>query len=118
MKAPVPILRSFDEAKALEFYRDFLGFEVVFRHRFDPELPLYMGLQHGDCVLHLSEHHGDAAPGATLRIEVPDVAAFCAALNDKRYGFARPGLQDQPWGARETSIADPFGNRLVFWSPL
>ena len=31
-QAPIPILRSFDEAKAREFYVDFLGFEVVFAH--------------------------------------------------------------------------------------
>jgi uncharacterized glyoxalase superfamily protein PhnB len=29
-----PILRSFDEQKALEFYVEFLGFKVLFRHRY------------------------------------------------------------------------------------
>ena len=32
-----PIFRSFDEAKAREFYIDFLGFEVTFEHRFEPQ---------------------------------------------------------------------------------
>ena len=31
---PVPILRCFDEAKAREFYVDFLGFSVDCTHRF------------------------------------------------------------------------------------
>ena len=30
----VPILRMFDEAKAKEFYVDFLGFAVDWEHRF------------------------------------------------------------------------------------
>jgi len=35
---PTPILRSFDERRAKRFYVDFLGFEIVFEHRFEPEL--------------------------------------------------------------------------------
>ncbi|MBM1813752.1 glyoxalase superfamily protein [Pseudosulfitobacter pseudonitzschiae] len=116
--APIPILRSFDEAKAREFYVDFLGFEVVFEHRFAPDLPLYMSLRMGDCEVHLSEHHGDAAPGAALRIGVPDVAAYAAALCAKNYGFARPGVQRQPYGMDDMSVADPFGNRLIFCTPV
>lgn len=38
----VPILRSFDEGKAREFYVTWLGFEVDWEHRFDPGTPLYM----------------------------------------------------------------------------
>ena len=113
---PVPILRIFDEAKAREFYLDFLGFEVVFEHRFEPDTSIYMGIRSGEAVLHLSEHHGDATPGAGVRIACEDVDALCAALNAKRYRNARPGAQDMPWGTRETTIADPFGNRLTFWS--
>jgi Uncharacterized protein conserved in bacteria len=116
MQPPIPILRSFDEAKAREFYIDFLGFEVLFEHRFEPGLPLYLALRQGACELHLSEHFGDAAPGAALRIAVPDVDAYCRALNAKGYRHARPGVQAQPWGWREMAISDPFGNRLVFCS--
>ena len=109
-----PILRIFDEAKARAFYVDFLGFEVDWEHRFEPGLPLYLQVARGDCVLHLSEHHGDCCPGAALRIEVDDVDAYHAELAAKEYGYARPGVDDTPWGSREMSIKDPFGNRLVF----
>lgn len=111
---PVPILRSFNEDAARAFYVDFLGFEIVFEHRFDADAPLYMGLRHGACELHLSEHHGDGTPGTCLRIEVPDVQGFSAALNAKRYKNARPGVQSQPWGWDEMSISDPAGNKLIF----
>lgn len=63
-----PILRIFDEAKALEFYVDFLGFKVDWQHRFEANFPLYLQVSLGECVLHLSEHHGDASPGAAVRI--------------------------------------------------
>ncbi len=113
----VPILRSFDEKKAKEFYVDFLGFIVDFEHRFEPAMPLYMGISRGDCRIHLSEHFGDCAPGARVRIEVADVRGLCASLNAKGYGNARPGCQDQDWGSCEMTIDDPFGNRLTFWTP-
>ena len=38
----IPILRIFDEAKACEFYIDFLGFMIDFEHRFGDDFPLYM----------------------------------------------------------------------------
>lgn len=47
-----PILRIIDEAKAKEFYIDFLGFEVDWEHRFDEGLPLYMQISKDGCVIH------------------------------------------------------------------
>ncbi|MEX0284837.1 MAG: glyoxalase superfamily protein [Paracoccaceae bacterium] len=114
----MPILRRFDAVKAREFYVDFLGFAVTFEHGFEPDTPLYMEVRLGDCILHLSEHHGDASPGATLRIETEDVRGFAFALNAKRYANARPGVQRQAWGFDEMTVQDPFGNRLIFCSPI
>ena len=111
---PIPILRIFDEAKAKEFYVEFLGFSVDWEHRFEPELPLYFQVSRGECMLHLSEHHGDSTPGSAVRIPVTDLDAFHAEISSKNYRFARPGIEDQPWGLREVIIGDPFGNRLVF----
>jgi len=114
--APIPILRIFDEAKARAFYLDYLGFVVDWEHRFAPDLPLYMQVSMGQAVIHLSEHHGDATPGASLRIACDDVDAYCRTLNAKRYAYARPGACDQPWGTRDMDIKDPFANRLTFYS--
>jgi uncharacterized glyoxalase superfamily protein PhnB len=113
-----PILRIFDEAKAREFYLDYLGFGVVFEHRFEPGLPLYMGVARQGCVLHLSEHHGDASPGAAMRIEVDDIDALHAELSAKPYRYARPHIDATPWGTRDMTLADPFGNRLTFTSAI
>lgn len=113
-----PILRIFDEAKAREFYLEFLGFSPVFEHRFEPGMPLYLGVRRDDCVLHLSEHHGDASPGASMRIEVGDVDALCSQLRDKAYKHARPSVAVMPWGTRDMPVVDPFGNRLIFTSAI
>lgn len=114
---PIPILRSFDEAKARAFYIDFLGFEVTFEHRFEPGTPLYMGVHRDDCHLHLSEHFGDGTPGTYVRITVPDVHEYSRVLNEKKYENARPGVQRQEWGMDDMSISDPAGNKLIFCTP-
>ena len=68
----------------------------------------------GDAVLYLSEHHGDCSPGAKIVIETTGLAAYHADLLAKKYGYARPGLVEQPWGATSMTIADPFFNRIEF----
>lgn len=115
--APTPILRSFDEARTRAFYIDFLGFELVFEHRFEPNLPLYMGLEKGGCTLHVSEHYGDGSPGVAVRIPVDDVTLYAAELRAKEFGNARPGVPAlTPWDSREIAITDPAGNRLIFYT--
>jgi uncharacterized glyoxalase superfamily protein PhnB len=109
-----PILRIFDEAKAKEFYVEFLSFRVDWEHRFEEGLPLYMQISKDGCIIHLSEHHGDSSPGAAMRIETEELEAFQKELIAKDYKYARPGIEVMPWGSRDMSVTDPFGNRLTF----
>jgi uncharacterized glyoxalase superfamily protein PhnB len=118
MQTVTPILRIFDVAKAREFYLDFLGFAWDWEHRFDDNAPLYAQVSREGVALHLSEHHGDAAPGAGLRIRVADVAALQVELLGKKYRYARPGLETAPWGERNVTVTDPFHNRLIFFTPM
>ena len=113
-----PILRIFDEAKAREFYVDFLGFKVDWEHRFQAGLPLYMQISKDSCIIHLSEHHGDCNPGAAMRIETEQLEAFQKQLAAKKYKYARPEIEEMPWGSRDMSVRDPFGNRLTFTSAI
>jgi uncharacterized glyoxalase superfamily protein PhnB len=113
-----PILRIFDEAKAKEFYIDFLGFKIDWEHRFEDSLPLYMQISKDGCIIHLSEHHGDCSPGAALRIETNELEEFQKQLLAKHYKYARPGIEQTPWGSRDMSVSDPFGNRLTFTSAI
>lgn len=113
-----PILRIFDEALARAFYLGYLGFEVVFEHRFEPGMPLYMGVARDACSLHLSEHHGDASPGAALRIEVANLDALHAELVARPYRPLRPAIEVMPWGTRDMRLVDPFGNRLTLTNAI
>ena len=115
--APVPILRSFDEARTKAFYLDFLGFALEFEHRVHAGAPLYMGVRLGACVIHISEHYGDGTPGSAMRISVDDVKAYMAALRAKPFGNARPGEPElMPWGTWDITVQDPSSNRLCFYS--
>lgn len=113
-----PILRSFDEIKAKEFYLDFLEFKLDWEHRFDDGLPLYMQVSKNACILHISEHYGDCSPGAALRIQIDDLDEYHKMLLNKNYKHARPDIQEMPWGTRDMAIADPFGNKLIFTCPI
>ena len=110
----VPILRSFDEAKAREFYLDWLGFTVDWEHRFEPGLPLYMQVSRDGIMLHISEHHGDATPGSHIRVNVTGLRAFHAELIGKRYKNNRPGIERPDWGGTEVTVVDPCRNLITF----
>jgi catechol 2,3-dioxygenase-like lactoylglutathione lyase family enzyme len=109
----IPILRIFDEAKAREFYLDFLGFTLDWEHRFEPDLPLYAQVSRGDLLIHLSEHHGDGTPGTAIFCEMSGIAELHHELIDKRYRYYRPGLESEPWGLTMT-VQDGFGNKITF----
>jgi uncharacterized glyoxalase superfamily protein PhnB len=114
LESTIPILRIFDEAKAREFYIDFLGFTVDFEHRFGENFPIYMSIKRDGIMLHLSEHHGDASPGSTVFVKMRGIDELCAELNAKDYRFAKPGVQEMEWGTKEMYVSDPFGNKLRF----
>lgn len=115
IKTATPILRIFNGKMAQEFYVDYLGFTVNWEHRFEENMPLYMEVSNGGCVIHLSEHYGDCSPGAAIRIEVDDIRGLHTILDSKQYSYARPGLESTPWGTIELTVIDPFHNRIVFF---
>jgi uncharacterized glyoxalase superfamily protein PhnB len=74
-----------------------------------------MQISKDDCVMQLSEHYGDASPGAAVRIETTELDAFQRHLSAKTYKYANPGApQETPWGTKELAVKDPFGNKLIF----
>ncbi|KAJ7299138.1 hypothetical protein O6H91_23G044500 [Diphasiastrum complanatum] len=112
----IPILRIFDVAKAREFYVDYLGFQVDWEHSFTTpsQSPLYMQISRGNCVLHLSEHHGDCCPGSTVYIRATGLDEFHQEITAKDYKYLRPGIEVTPWNTKSVELNDPFGNRLRF----
>lgn len=113
----IPILRIFDVTKAKEFYVDFLGFAIDWEHRFGDNFPLYAQISRGGFKLHLSEHHGDASPGATVFIWMRGIAEYHRELIGKDYRYYKPGLEEAEWDAKTMQVGDPFGNRLRFSEP-
>jgi hypothetical protein len=118
LKVAIPILRIFSVDKAKEFYVDFLGFAIDWEHRFGDNFPLYAQISRSGLKLHLSEHHGDASPGATVFIWMRGIADYHRELTSKNYRYYKPGLEQAPWDAWVMEVGDPFGNRLRFSEPL
>jgi len=112
----VPILRIFDESKAKEFYLGFLGFKLDWEHRFGDNFPLYAQVSRSGLILHLSEHHGDASPGATVVGTMHGVREYQKELAGKDYTYFKPGVEEQAWGL-VMSVTDPFSNRIRFTEP-
>jgi catechol 2,3-dioxygenase-like lactoylglutathione lyase family enzyme len=111
-----PILRIFDYDKAVEFYVNWLGFKIDWKHQPDGS-PLYMQVSLRDVMLHLSEHHGDSSPGAHIFIDgFAGLRAYQKNLVDQEYKYNRPGLEVPEWNlnAITVTVHDPFGNRLTF----
>ncbi|MEM6690314.1 MAG: glyoxalase superfamily protein [Planctomycetota bacterium] len=118
LQSSTPIFRIFDEAKAREFYLEFLGFKVDFEFRFEPGTPLYMGVSRDECVIHLSEHVGDCCPGASIRISVDDLESLHGELVAKQYKYYRPSIELMPWQSRDMKVIDPFRNTITFTESL
>lgn len=110
----IPIIRIFSVEKAKEFYLDFLGFTLRWEHRFDENAPLYAEIARSDLTLHISEHHGDGAPGTTIFVAMSGIAELHEELSAKHYRYGKPGIESQNWGALTITVTDPFGNCLRF----
>ena len=110
----IPIIRIFDEAKAREFYLGFLGMNLDWEHRFEPDSPIYMQVSRDDLILHLSEHHGDCSPGSKVFVVTPDLEALYEDISSKSYKFSRAGISTAPWGDRYFEVTDPFSNKILF----
>lgn len=98
-----PILHVADADASLAWYRG-VGFVKQWEHRFEPGLPLYVGIARGPIRMHLSEHTGDARPGTLVYLYVEDVDAVARSLGVTE-------IDDMPWG-RDFEVTDPDGNRL------
>lgn len=124
----IPILRIFDVEKAREFYTGFLGLTEDWEHRFGPSFPTYRQVSRPSLILHLTEHHGDASPGANAFIWMQGLDDFHTEINGRGYAYAKPGIEiwdlgsendgEARGGMRVMEVTDPFGNRLRFAEPL
>lgn len=114
----VPVLRVQDEARAREFYLDYLGFAVEWEHRFEPGMPLYVRVRRGEAVLDLSEHHGDGTPGTVVWLPIASAVGFHAELSRRPHARLRPGIDREAPGGPTIEVIDPFGNVLRLCEPV
>jgi hypothetical protein len=110
-----PIFRIFDVALAQSFYMDYLGFQLDWQHQFGENFPLYLQVSKDDCIIHLSEHFGDASPHSAIRIYWENLSLLHAELDAKNFKFAKPQIEKTDWETLELTITDPFSNRIIFW---
>ena len=74
----------------------------------------YIEIRKDGLTIHLSEHHGDATPGAKVFICCSGLKEYHTILIDKKYKNNRPGLEETFYDAWSVEVIDPFGNRLSF----
>jgi PhnB protein len=116
-----PHLTVRDADKALEFYKNALGSEILHVARMPDGKVLHAGLRIGDSMLMLNDEFpemGGLSPlstrgsGVTIHIYTEDVdAAFNRAVSAG--AEVQMPLMDQFWGDRYGIVADPFGHK---WS--
>lgn len=100
--ALIPIFRVADAITSAGWYAR-LGFEITGKHRFAPDLPLFLFLERAGVQLYLSEHKGDAPKRSLAYFWVDDVDSVATDFGVK--------VSVEPWG-REATLADPDGNRI------
>ena len=109
-----------DVQRALDFYRDLLGFKLVdeFRHE---GRPVYARLRapggDGTIALHMA---GPGTPlaseGVRLYFEIRELDDFCHKLQAKHFYITQmPRMM--PWGWRHAYLNDPDGHEIsLYWA--
>jgi len=77
-----------------------------------------MQVSRGNCVIHLSEHHGDCSPGSAIRVKVNNIESLHSTLKTKNYKYNKPGIEKTPWNTKEITVIDPFSNKITFFESL
>src|SRR5690348_6519250 len=109
-----------DVQRALEFYRDLLGFEMVDEFR-DEGKPVYARLRapggDGTVALHMAGPGTSlASEGVRLYFEIRELDEFCRKLQAKHFYITQmPRMM--PWGWRHAYLNDPDGHEIsLYWA--
>ena len=115
--SPLFIVR--DVARALSFYRDRLGFEIIFQ---GPADDVFFGIvRRGGAMIMfkdlgtdpLSNYGREPAFAWDAYLDVPDPDALAAEFASRNVEFSQP-LQDSDDGLRGFVLKDPDGYGLFF----
>ena len=109
-----------DVQRALDFYRDLLGFKLVdeFRHE---GRPVYARLRapggDGTIALHMAGPGTSlASEGVRLYFEIRELEDFCRKMQAKHFYITQmPRMM--PWGWRHAYLNDPDGHEIsLYWA--
>ncbi|ASO19727.1 putative enzyme related to lactoylglutathione lyase [Actinoalloteichus hoggarensis] len=105
-----------DQDKALEFYVDKLGFELILDQDLGGRRWLQVAPKDSATSIVLVTWYPSLVPGSVrgLMLLTSDIDADCARLSEA--GVPVDGPHDQPWG-RQADITDPDGNVIGLTTP-
>jgi glyoxylase I family protein len=118
-----PLLEVFDMPRALRFYRDILGFEVV-SDSGDGDDSSWVWIQKDSCNLMLNDQYEPSqvpdSPPAERTKWHHDTCLYFGADPDAVYehlkssGFQIDPPKDAPYGMRQLYLTDPNGYNICF----
>ena len=122
----VPVIKSGDLERSIQFYTGVLDFQRKWPGYEDLEMANgVVDLVRDGAELQLSRHAGDGVFGSVNRVFVDDVDERFATFRARGLDTAsRPESPvhtapvDQTWGLREFSVGDPDGNGMCFCAPI
>lgn len=118
IKNAVPVLRSTNVERSLDYYVNVLGFARDWAYRWEPGSELiYASVSRDGASLHLSKNIPKRVVAYFYVNGVDELhdewkAANAEIMYDPH--VKEEGPVDQPWGMREIHLADPDGNVLKF----
>jgi catechol 2,3-dioxygenase-like lactoylglutathione lyase family enzyme len=113
LSCPRPILHVRSLHASQRYYRDALGFRILWEHG-DP--PDFGAVGRSGAELFMCQGC-QGSPGSWLMIFAPDVDLLYAEIVRKGAIIKSPP-GDKPWGMREMQVADPDGNVIRFGHSL
>jgi uncharacterized glyoxalase superfamily protein PhnB len=114
----IPQLPSGDIEKTADFFKNYLGFEIVSRmpeHKF-------LIVRRGPAEIHFwqatdEKEARSIAIASSCYIRVKNISALFEDLCARKTKFRYP-LQKMPWGMREFQVDDAYGNAIKFGEPF
>jgi uncharacterized glyoxalase superfamily protein PhnB len=110
-KQAIPVLMVEDLSAAMTFYTEKLGFSVAFTSEWD-----YNGLTRDGLELHIGKGKPNTVTtqSANIYFLVENIEALREEFLSSGAITADVQIIDQPYGARELHVHDPFGYHLGF----
>jgi catechol 2,3-dioxygenase-like lactoylglutathione lyase family enzyme len=100
--------------ECIAFYRDILGFSVVFTNEIFVEVQPATGARIGLMNASRTRWPASCSESFILSFRVANIDETHQSLQRELSGIG--AIEDHPWGARLFEIKDPDGRRIEFWS--